>query len=466
LLRLAKGATLKGAPKVSKYPEVRPVSIRSYGDQYPGRSLIYAEGKKNIGLIGEGIIDGNGLSLDFVLNSDDKPFGIRFISCRNVLYEGITLKNSGFWMMHNLNCDSLTIRNITIVNHSYGNNDGINIDGCRKVLVEHCNVDSNNDPVVIKTMSIDAPAEDIVVRNCVFGTYSRAIKVGTETYAPVRNVHVHDCTVKYSTKGPLGSALPGKCGILLSVVDGGSLDNITVENIDIRGVSTPVFIRLGDRGNTYADSIPPLPVGALKNVRLENITADAASGITSSISGIPVHPVENIVLKNISLTLPGGGKAVAEGTFIPENAGGKPEHDMFGEILPSYGWFIRHVNGLTLDNVCVTLRDADERPELYFEDTVQIRQVACGVVTALHERSDLSLKIYPNPSQDAFYLVLPAEMNTAIVECRDITGRLIWRRSAYSGQQRVDWKAEPAGVYFIQATDHTGKSAMARIIRK
>lgn len=458
---------MKGASRLDQYPEVIPYSIRSYGDSYPQRSLIYAEGKKNIGLKGEGTIDGDGLSLDFLLNNSKKPFGIRFISCRNVLYEGITLKNSGFWMMHNLNCDSMTIRNVTIINHAYGNNDGINIDGCRNVLVENCNVDSNNDPIVIKTMSVDASAENIIVRNCTFATYSRAIKVGTETYAPVRNVHVHDCIVKYSNKGPAGSSFPGKCGILLTIADGGSLDNVVVENIDIKGVSTPIFIRLGDRANTYSDTIAALPPGTLRNVRLENINAEAATSVTSSVSGIPGHYIENITLKNINISMQGGGKAVEEGFVVPENISGKPEHDMFGEILPSYGLFVRHVKNLTLDNVCVTTKSKDARPELYFEDTAQITQIACGssVPTGIFEKDVYQLKVYPNPSRGNFIIEIPVDFMMPDIECTDIKGRRVFRQSVYQGLQEFTLENESPGMYFLYVKDITGKTGQIRLVK-
>src|SRR5690606_29277458 len=154
--------------------------------------------------------------------------------------------------------------------------------------------DSNNDPIVIKTMSIDAIAENIEVRNCVFATYSRAIKIGTETFAPVRNVHVHDCVVGFSKLGPLGAFYPAKCGILLTITDGGSIDNVKIEDVEIEGVSTPIFIRLGNRANTYSDTIPALPVGTLENVLLQNIKIKAASSVTSSISGIPGHLIKNV----------------------------------------------------------------------------------------------------------------------------------------------------------------------------
>lgn len=464
-LEIAKGGTLRGAPKTNQYPDVKTTTIRSYGDTYPQRSLIYAEGKRNITLKGEGTIDGNGLSTDFLINADDKPFGIRFISCTNVLYEGLTLKNSGFWMMHNLNCDSVTFRNLQIINHSFGNNDGISVDGCRNVLVENCNVDSNNDPIVIKTMSIDAIAENIEVRNCVFATYSRAIKVGSETFAPAKNVYVHDCEVKYSTKGPFGSNFPGNCGILLSIVDGGSLDNVKIENIKIQGVNTPILIRLGDRAKTYSDTIPPLPAGTIENILLQNIQFKAASNITSSITGIPGHNLKNIQLKNIEIEIPGGGKVLDPNFVVPENISGKPEHDMFGDDLPSYGLFVRHIDGLVLENVCISTKKAEERPEFYFEDTSDVNITACGLVTSIQSKNYIGTIIYPNPSTDFIHIQFEQEMKNSIFSILDLNGRVV-KTVKFEGKEiNMDLKNISSGIYIIQVSNPLGIISTGKFLK-
>jgi polygalacturonase len=455
-LEIALGGTLKGAPKTNQYPEVKTTTIRSFGDTYPQRSLIFAEGKHNITLKGEGTIDGNGLSADFLINKDDKPFGIRFISCSNVLYEGLTMKNSGFWMMHNLNCDSVTFRNIQINNHSFGNNDGISMDGCRNVLVENCNVDSNNDPLVIKTMSIDAIAENIEVRNCKFATYSRAIKVGSETFAAVKNVYVHDCEVNYSKKGPLGANFPGNCGILLSIVDGGSLDNVKIENIKIEGVNTPILIRLGDRAKQYSDTIPPLPAGSLQNILLQNLQIVAATNITSSITGIPDHLLKNIQLKNIDIEIPGAGKVLDPSFIVPENISGKPEHDMFGNDLPSYGLFVRHVDGLDIENVCISTKKPDLRPELYFEDTSNVNIKECGLVTSIKSSSYIGTKLYPNPSSDILHIQLDQEIKDATFSILDLNGRMIKRFELQGKDFSLDLKNIIEGFYLIQISNASG----------
>jgi hypothetical protein len=52
----------------------------------------------------------------------------------------------------------LTIRNIAVFNHVSYNNDGLNIDSCRDVTITGCRVDSDDDGIVLKSLSRSAGA--------------------------------------------------------------------------------------------------------------------------------------------------------------------------------------------------------------------------------------------------------------------------------------------------------------------
>jgi hypothetical protein len=450
ILQIDRNAVLRGGAYTGQYPDVIP-AIRTYADRYPQRSLIYAEGKRNIGITGEGTLDGNGLSSDFLFNADHKPLGVRFIHCTNVSYEGITMRNAGFWMMHNLNCDSLTIKNLKIVNHNLGNGDGINIDGSKHVVVENCNVDSNDDPMVIKTTNADSVV-DVEIRNCTFATYSRAIKIGTETYGPIKNVHIHDCEVKYSTLGPLGSLIAGDCGIQLSMVDGGMLDNVVVENIQIKGVQTPIFIRLGARTEPFQTGGPIPGTGSMQHVVLRNITAEAAGDIASSMTGIPGFPVRQVRLENIDLTVP-GGKDSMDGYVVPENVSGKPGFDMFGNYLPAYGFYIRHVDSLAMENICIHTKQPDERSETVWDDTTKIHYSGCRI-TAVSQRQNDPIKIYPNPVKGLLNIESSMQGMCRVI---DIFGRKRIEQKI-TGTQQMDISMLPQGVYYLS---FSGKSECA-----
>jgi hypothetical protein len=392
-LHIDSNGTLKGSANLSDYPEITP-ALRTYTDNYVQRALIFAENEKNIAFEGKGRINGNGLSGIFITNSN-RIFGLRLFSCTNVRYEDLTLQNSAFWMMHNCNIDTLTIKNLTITNHCFGNQDGVNIDACRNVLVENCDIDCNDDPLVMKG-TLPAWCENVIVRNCTFATYSRAIKIGTETQGFFRNIHIYDCTVKKSDRGPL--TLLGKCGINLSIVDGGSMENIWIENVTLSGINTPFTIRLGNQARKYTPSATTPGVGFVKNIRLKNITANAATNITSSITGIPNYKVENVFLEDVHLTMPGGLDSLPSNFIVPENETGRPENTIFGDTLPAKGIFMRHIKDLHLCGVSIQTLQQDNRPIYVLDDVIKLDSSCITAIQDLDSKEEM--KLFPNPASN------------------------------------------------------------------
>jgi hypothetical protein len=358
LLHLDSAAIFKGSGNVADYPEVFS-QVHGMADEYRHRSLVYAENEYNVGIIGKGTLDGNSLSSQFILNSSSRPFGVRFISCTNVRYENITMKNSPFWMMHNLNCDSLYITGVTINNAGVGNNDGINADGCRYVRIHDCTVTSFDDAMVLKTTSL-SPLHDVEVYNCTFSSLARVIKIGTETVGDISNIYIHDCEVVLSGQ-------PGEIGINIASIDGAHIDSVVIENIAVSGVQVPIVVRLGNSNRQYIDTLPPLPAGTFQNIWLRNISGTGLNNLPCHITGIPGHNLENVHLENISFTVPGGSAAVDSTYIVPENITERPEMDLFGNTLPAYGIYFRHVDGLTLDSVCFTPLQPDARAMIWID---------------------------------------------------------------------------------------------------
>jgi hypothetical protein len=121
-------------------------------------------------------------------------------------------------------------------------------------------------------------------------------------------------------------------------------------------------MRLGNRGR---DQKLPIP-GSLRNVVISNITVTNAE-LPCIISGIPKARIENVLLDNIKITFVGGGKAFLTKITVPEKEGSYPEATMFGE-LPTYGFYVRHVNGIKLEDIHVQYESPDFRHALYTEN--------------------------------------------------------------------------------------------------
>jgi hypothetical protein len=155
----------------------------------------------------------------------------------------------------------------------------------------------------------------------------------------------------------------------LEIVDGGTLDRVAISNIVIKGVSVPIFMRLGNRARNYGQGPDKPGVGIFRNVVVNNIVATEVSSIGCSITGLSGHPVENVSLSNIKLSFDGGGTREDASRKIPEKAASYPESTMFGK-LPAYGFFCCHVKGLNFSDVRLQTASSELRPAMIFEDAV------------------------------------------------------------------------------------------------
>lgn len=369
-LEIAAGATLLGSTNIAHYPQNIP-AIRSYTDNYVKQSLIAGENLENIGLVGRGLIDGQGESFkmaDRTRPYENRPYLIRLVNCRDVLVEGLRLEHSAMWMQHYLGCERVIMRGIRVRNFGNANNDGLDLDGCKDCAVSGCVFESDDDGITLKS-TFERPCERITISDCVARSHCNAIKMGTESNGGFMDITIANCAV---TSPPDDARLiygmqRGMCGLALELVDGGRLERIAVANITIQGVNVPLFLRLGDRARPFNEGMPPPATGSFRDVVIANIVATGVGKTGCSVTGLPGHPVENVSFNNIMLSFEGGGARELAARQVPEVAEKYPESKMFGD-LPAYGFYCRHVRGLRFSNVQLRTAAPDLRHAMVFDD--------------------------------------------------------------------------------------------------
>lgn len=370
-LDLENGATLYGSTDIRDYTPVTTdyVSLRTVT---PTIQLIYADGASNVAICGRGTIDGRGRAFPKLSWNDEgitRPHLLRFIRCSDVSIEGVTLKNSGCWMQHYLACDRVRIDGITVFNRNNYNNDALDLDGCHNVTVSNMIADSDDDGITLKSTS-PRLCEDITISNCVISSHCNAIKLGTETNGGFRNIIVRGITVKPSAdQTSQFFGFPGGHGhsaISLEIVDGGTMSNVDIADITIRGTESPIFIRLANRARPYSKDVPVEGIGSISGVRLHDILIDEAGPGGCSITGVEGHPVCDVELRDITIRHLGGQKAVA--APMDEKIAEYPESTMWG-ILPAQGFWLNHTRNITFDNVRVEAINPDARPVFVATDS-------------------------------------------------------------------------------------------------
>lgn len=370
-LQLEAGATLLASTNVNDYPVVTPTFRSFTNSEGACPSLIYGENLHNIGIVGKGTIDGQGAAFPYGPGLV-RPRLLSFVTCRSVRVEGVTLRDAPGWVQHYLACDDLTLRGLRVFSHANYNNDMMDVDCCRNVRISDCIGDTGDDGITLKSTA-DRACENITITHCVLSSHCNAIKLGTESNGGFKNIAISNCVVRPSSSDKIHhGSRGGLAGIALELVDGGTLDGITINNVKISGVLSPLFMRLGNRARPFVKDAPKPGMGTFRNVTISNIVATDASDLGCAIAGLPNHPIENVTLNNITITFPGGGTKDQADATVPENAEAYPECNMFGP-LPAYGFYCRHINGLKLSNVDLRTTTPDQRPAVICDDVKNLR---------------------------------------------------------------------------------------------
>jgi polygalacturonase len=381
---------------------------QDFGHSHWHNSLIWGENIENVSILGPGMIWGKGLvragnqsrtkeQNDALANTPSDPragpsgfpnardavergWANKSISlklCRNVIIRDVSILHGGHFAILATGVDNLTIDNLKIDT----NRDGIDVDACRNVRISNCSVNSPFDDGICPKSSFALgyarATENVTITNCqvsgydegtfLNGTYRREfrntsgtfsptgrIKFGTESNGGFKNITVSNCVFDYCR------------GLALETVDGGLLEDVTINNIAMRDISnSPFFLRLGFRGRGPKEATT---VGALRRVIISNVVVhNADPRYASIISGIPTHLIEDVRLSNIHIYYQGGGTKEQAALNPPEKEDAYPEPTMFGEI-PAYGFFIRHVKGLEMRDVEVSYLKEDARPPFILND--------------------------------------------------------------------------------------------------
>jgi polygalacturonase len=243
-----------------------------------------------------------------------RPQLIQLNRCRNVLIEGVTIRNSPFWTIHLLLCDSVVVRRVDISAHGH-NNDGIDPEGTCNLLVEDCRFDQGDDAIVIKSGTnqdgwrLNTPSENIVVRHCTVINGHQLVAIGSELSGGVRNVYVHDCRFDSATPAfdPFNVLY-----IKTNRRRGGFVENITMENIDasgvrfkmgVFGIETDVLYQWRTLVPTYEERLTSIRGITMRNVKV------GATATPFRILGDKDLPVKDVVLDAITIGTVRGQKS-------------------------------------------------------------------------------------------------------------------------------------------------------------
>ncbi|RPJ08836.1 MAG: glycoside hydrolase family 28 protein [Spirochaetaceae bacterium] len=330
-LELKKDATLVAINDVTAFTSTPETS------QYAANgwvAFINARKASNMAIVGDGVIDGQGAFwwerykqeqiVSGGRSGTNRPRLIYFTEVANVLFDGITLKNSMSFHLVTKRSSDITINNIQIdAPVDSPNTDGIDPMSTRNVLITNCTISCGDDHIAIKADGIDnahpnASIENIRVTGCTF-LAGRGLSIGSESLGGVVNVHAENnvfrgCMYGIRIKSPRGK--------------GGEVRQVTYINNTMTDVET-CFVFSG-----YYTGIPDDPVEAKKildaggfilgnqiypndadpaqpyvekrtpyfhDITITNITCTGQNTNAGFVMGLPEKFLENIIFTNVKI---------------------------------------------------------------------------------------------------------------------------------------------------------------------
>jgi polygalacturonase len=300
VLRLEKDAAILGSPDFADYPVTQ---VRWEGKWIPGRvGLIYSVDSHQIGISGPGRIAGNSALGGRPTATEPlrHPALIEFIGCRDIQLEDFSAEYRLMWCIHPTNCENVSIRNLNIKTTG-GNGDGVDIDSCRLVRIDGCDISTGDDCIAIKSgrgseaYTLMQTTEDVEITNCTFAdSIFACIGIGSESSGGIRNVRVSHC--KFVGAKTFAFYIKTRVG------RGAFIENIAADDLDISGAEGG-FLSLNLLSSGLQDQDPVSGsegIPAARNLRFSNVRVKDCPELVDATRVHPDKPVEGFSLTNVT----------------------------------------------------------------------------------------------------------------------------------------------------------------------
>ncbi|MEO6916974.1 MAG: glycosyl hydrolase family 28 protein, partial [Chitinophagaceae bacterium] len=390
-------------------------------DRVTFTALIFAINQQNIGITGKGMIDGQGklvarkfteIILDGFLKdafrqgrpeAEARPMNIYMRGCQKVVIRDIILKNSASWNQTYDQCKNLVIDHIYVDNKAFWNEDGVDIVDCDSVAVTNSYIDAADDGICLKSHDPKSFCNNIYIYNNVLRTSANGFKFGTASLGGFKNIRI----IKNKVYDTYRSA------IALEAVDGGFVEDIIIDSLEVYNTGNIIFLRVGER---WGEKTSRMNNVAISNVSgeipltkpdagydyegpIEDLPRNVSPAII--IAGLPNKKITNVTVRNVQIKHPGGGDpffakvSLDKLDSIPEIPAQYPDYSMFKE-LPAWGIYIRHAEGIKFSNVTLAAEKKDYRLPVILDDVhksafnnIKVTQPALKKIYYMQKSSDV-----------------------------------------------------------------------------
>jgi polygalacturonase len=306
-LHLAEGAIIKAPETFAALGLPDPASFKTQSEANASYKvpdpLITGSKLHDVAITGDGTIDGSGQHWwDWSERAARaaartapgrivyrRPHLVVLDHCERLRVADITLKNSSMFHLVPRNITDLTIERVKVRapwDGSGPNTDAIDPGPGTNFWIHHCDIDTGDDDIVIKSGGTNILIEDNTIR------HGHGISIGSETTTGINHMLVRRCTFEDTDNGIRLKSMRGA---------GGLVENIRYTELTMKHVENAIVLQLDYVDNNRPDfKGDPAKVPAIHNILLDHLTI-TGSRHAGIIHGLPDSPITNITLTDISL---------------------------------------------------------------------------------------------------------------------------------------------------------------------
>ncbi len=363
-LHLEPGSVLLSPTKLEAYPHEAQEDTQ--GESHRA-GLITARDAESIAITGSGTVEANGIAFfdtsrlhpggdwkrEFTRQKADfgsEKFGpsvwpyahgerpgnpIRFIRCKHVRLEGVTVQNSPVWHLNIRDCRDVQIRGLNINSlasqRRLGNDDGMDLTNCSGVRISDCLIETGDDCIAI------FGSEDVIAGNCVLNSRSSGVRVGFSE-GDSRRCIFHDLTVD------------ANCAFKVNVRGPGSVEDISFHDMIVRtrlqnghwwGKGEPIHVSAMPWKTNGG------PLGHIRRINFRNIEAQSEAGIV--LHGCDASRPEGIGLDQVRVRVVNSPSQLAVGGNLDLRSTEDLKQGLFERDLPAV--LVSHARNVRLRDV-------------------------------------------------------------------------------------------------------------------
>jgi polygalacturonase len=305
-LHLAEGAVIQAPDTFAEYGLPDPSTLRTQAEVRQKVTtpdpLITGKNLHDVAITGLGVIDGNGAlwwawserAARKVAKTEhgrivyQRPRLVVITGCERLRVADVTLRNSPMFHLVPRNVTDLTIERVKVrAPFDAPNTDAIDPGSVTNAWIHHCDIDTGDDDIVIKSGGSNILIEDCIIK------HGHGISIGSETSEGVRNMLVRRCTFEGTDNGIRIKSMRGA---------GGLVEDVRYTEIQMNNVANAIVLDLAymdnNRPNFKGD---PTKIPSIKNVLIDRVTV-VNSKNAGKIIGLPDSPITNITLRDVTLS--------------------------------------------------------------------------------------------------------------------------------------------------------------------